>query len=147
MKKILSRLVIALFAVQVVSAQGVTNQDVNQLPQKARTFINQHFGNTSVSNIKMDNAMSQNNRKYEVMFANGAEVEFDQNGDWKEIDTRGQAIPTAIIPMNVGDYVKTNYATQSINKIKKDGNEVKVELNNNVKLKFDKDGRFKKMDD
>lgn len=141
MKRILSVLVIALLAVQVVSAEEVTNQDVNQLPATARTFINQHFGNTSVSRVKVDGS------KYEVMFANGAEVEFDQNGDWKEIETGSQAIPAAIIPASASDYVMANYANQRVNKIKKDGNEIKVGLNNNVKLKFDKNGAFKRVDD
>ncbi len=146
MKKILSVLIMTMFAVGILQAREVVTQDAQKLPAEARQFITQHFPQTQVSYIKIDSELFQG-KKYEVVLTNGAEVEFNSKGEWKEVDCKRNAVPMAIIPEKVRDYIQTNFENNTITQIDRDKYGYDVELDNDLSVEFDKNGNFSRLDD
>lgn len=146
MKKFLSMIVLALATVQFAFAGDVITQDVKQLPLTARNFINQYFSKPQVSHIKIETNILQS-KKYEVLLTDRTEIDFDSNGNWTEVDCKKVAVPGALIPVSVKEYVKTNFPQEIITKIERGRNGVEVELGNDYSLKFNNKGKFVSMDD
>lgn len=145
MKKILSILVLAVVAVQFAFAGDVITKDAKELPLTARNFINQYFSKPQISYIKIDSEFLS--KKYEVILTDRTEIEFDRKGNWTEVDCKKNAIPSALIPVSIKDYVNTNFPSEIITKIERNGMGLEVELANDFSLKFNKQGKFVSMDD
>lgn len=145
MKKFLSMLVLALVAVQFAFAGDVITKDAKQLPLNARNFINQYFSNPQISYIKVDSELLS--KKYDVILTDLTEIEFDKKGNWTEVDCKKKAVPAALIPVSIKEYVKTNFPQEIITKIERGGSGIEVELANDFSLKFNKKGKFISMDD
>lgn len=147
MKKIFLLSVIALIcSVQMACADDVVTRDETKLPEAARTFITQHFSDAKISYIKIDSEFLKG-KKYEVVLTNGTEIDFNSNGEWKEVDSKRNEIPAALIPAYAKDYIANNFSNQYITKIEKDHKGLEVELTNDLTVKFDKNGNFRKLDD
>ncbi|MBQ8501775.1 MAG: PepSY-like domain-containing protein [Bacteroides sp.] len=145
MKKFLSILVLALVAVQFACAGDVITQDANRLPQPARQFISKYFPNVQISHIKIDSEFLRG-EKYEVLLTDRTEIDFDSKGNWQEVDCKKKAVPAALIPTNVKQYVEGNFPREIITKVDR-RHGVEVELGNDFSLKFNKKGKFVGMDD
>lgn len=144
--KVLSILALAIFAVQFSFAGDVITQDAKQLPLVARNFINRHFTKPQIHYIKIESEILQN-KKYEVQLADFTEIDFDKQGNWLEVDCKKAAIPAALIPSSVQEYVKTNFPREIITKIERERSGMKIELSNDYSLKFNKKGKFVSIDD
>ena len=57
------------------------------------------------------------------------------------------AVPEALTPVSVKEYVKTNFPQEVITKIERRRSGVEVELANDYSLKFNSKGKFVGMDD
>ncbi|RRD93210.1 PepSY-like domain-containing protein [Bacteroides heparinolyticus] len=146
MMKVLSILALAIFAVQFSFAGDVITQDAKQLPLVARNFINRHFTKPQIHYIKIESEILQN-KKYEVQLADFTEIDFDKQGNWLEVDCKKAAIPAALIPTSIQEYVKTNFPREIITKIERERSGMKIELSNDYSLKFNKKGKFVSIDD
>lgn len=63
------------------------------------------------------------------------------------MDCKKGAVPAALIPASIKDYVKKNFPNEIITKIERKGTGIEVELANDFSLKFNKKGQFVSMDD
>ncbi len=138
MKKVLI-LILALFTVNVFAScdRPVTFSD---LPSKAQQFINQHFNGIEVISVVADDG------HYEVYLSDGTELEFDRKGEWRDVDCKRKAVPAAIIPTNITNYVKSKFPSNFIVRIEKKHVGYEVELDNDLDLRFDKNGNFQNVD-
>ena len=138
----MKKLFVLLLGLMTLNAFAVNDRPITfqQLPQKAQQFINTHFSGVEVLSATMDD-------DYEVYLANGTKVEFTMQGEWKEVKCPGAAVPAAIIPTAISKYVKANFPNTTIVKIDKKYSGYEVELNNDLELKFDKNGNFIGLDD
>ena len=151
------KLLIALFMFSIVS--GILFAQANQytpdpnaqygygvplssIPQNAQSFIRQHFPNIEVTYIERDWD------DIEVYLANGTQIEFFPNGDWKEVKTY-MNMPDSILPANVMATVKRTYPQAAIIKIEKQYTIFEVKLNNMMELYIDGSGNLigQKFDD
>lgn len=147
MKKILSLLVLAIVAVQFSFAGDVITKDLNQLPLPARNFINRHFAKAQVAHIKIDKEILEST-KYEVVLANGTEIDFDSKGNWQEVEAVKGSVPTSVIPAFAANYLKAhNFTQEHVTKVDRDRNGYEVTLGSGVSFNFDKKGKFLKADD
>lgn len=136
MKKIFT--LILMVAIAIVSSSTInagTPINQSELPKACLTFITKHFPNEQIRKVEKDNG--RRGLEYEVDFVSGAEIEFNSNGDWKDIKAaRGNSIPAAIIPSAISKYVATNFNGQSIVEISRKRGGYEVELSNGSELKL-----------
>ena len=134
-----------LLLLSVIALNVYANTDIPvtfaQLPQKAQQFINKHFSSVGFLSAKQDDG------EYEVMLKDGTKIEFTLQGDWKDVDCHVRAVPVALVPAGIAQYVKTNFPNNIITKIEKKYNGYDIELENDLELKFDKNGNFLYADD
>lgn len=135
MKKLLFLLVCLFTLNGVAKADNDKPIQVNQMPQTAQQFIKQHFSDQKIAMAKMESGFFD--KSYKAIFTNGNKVEFDKSGNWKEVDCKYNAVPAAIIPLTIRNYVKTNYPEAKVLKIEKDKKDYELKLSNRIELKFD----------
>lgn len=134
MKKLVFFLV-CLFTMQVVVADNDKPVTFEQLPQAAQSFVKKHFADRNVAFSKMDKDIFD--VTYDVMFVNGDKLEFDKQGNWKEMKCKHGLVPETAVPAQIVKYVKTNYPEAKILQIEKDRYEYEIKLSNFWDLKFD----------
>lgn len=117
---------------------------VEQLPEKAQKFLTTYWNDVKVVKAEMDKDGLE--VTYDVYLENNTKIEFDKRGEWKEIKSPMTEIPKGVIMQNILDYVANNYSGNRIEKIKKEHHHFEVELTNDIELKFNKKGEFKRID-
>jgi len=117
----------------------------DQLPVPAQSFLEEYFPGNAVSYVKKDREIFKTT--YEVFLLDAIKVEFNKKGEWEKVNCKNAAVPTALVPAVITDYVQTNFPGQIIVKIDKESNGYEVELFNDLELKFDKNGQLRHIDD
>ena len=143
MKKVIVSGFFALFSIGMFAQANTGN-----LPNNAKSFINEHFSSFSVEEVKENsNWQIWEDEKFDVRLSNGIELDFDESGDIIEIDSlNNEAIPEAALPSNITSYVKSNHADAKIVGWEKHDNEQEIELANGTEVEFDAQGNFRKLD-
>ena len=144
---------VSLFSVAIVSMvmQSVTCLaddmviPVGQLPEAAKTFVKKNFPNTAISYVTKE--MEFMGATYEARLADGTEIDFDKKGNWDKVDCQLKAVPAALIPAEISQFVKTNHPDAIIVKIDKERYGYDIELSNDLELKFNKKGQLIGIDD
>lgn len=132
----------------VLSLQVMAQDQVisfSKLPVKSQNFITKYFDASTVDFIKLDNDYFS--KEYEVVLRNGTKVEFDANGEWKEIDGKGVAIPIKMILQNILSYVSKSFPENKIKKVERMRRGFEVELTNGLDLIFNAKAKFVRIDD
>lgn len=114
-----------------------------QMPANVKNFLAKYYPNATVA--KYESKTTIVGKKYEVKLNNGAEIDFDKNGNWEEISDK-QGVPTALIPASIKTYLAKNYKGVKVESIDKESNKIKVDLINDIDLEFDKNGKFLRID-
>ena len=68
-------------------------------------------------------------------------MEFDNKGEWRDIEAKSDGVPAELVPAEINSYVSQNYPGQKILKIDRSHSRYEVDLSNGLELKFNK--RFK----
>lgn len=145
MKRAFLTIVAALASLVVLAScdNDEKHLDYNELPNVAKSFINNHFGNTEVrSAIKEYDDLTYH---YEVYLTDGTKIEFKKNGEWREVENRVEGVPTSILPAGIVSYVQENYGSYFIVSAERD-RQYDIELNNDLDLDFTLDGDFIRID-
>ncbi len=116
----------------------------SRLPLSATTFIQKHFPSTGIRQAAEESDYKK--KGYTVWLENGIEIEFDRQGEWKEINSNATlGIPEAIVPAEILDYVRQQYPQNKITNIEKQKRgEYEIELDNGVEITFNR--HFKVID-
>ncbi len=117
----------------------------NELPAAAQHFVKQHFAKEEVSYTIKDNGVVWD--EYTVVFQSGVKLEFDDKGEWTEVECRYSEVPSAIVPKEISDYVKKHNPSAKIIEIKRDHNEWDVKLTGGLELTFNKSFKLTEFDD
>lgn len=140
MKRIITMMLVAITASFSALVFAGTPINQSELPKAAQTFLSKHFPGDNVR--KAEKEPGRRGAEYDVDLFSGAEVDFRDNGDWKEIKAaHGKAVPAAIIPTAILKYVSTNYAGQSIVEISRKRGGYEIELSNGTELKLTEDAK------
>ena len=140
MKRIFRILMIAICCMVSCNMAAHAGNDkpisVNALPAKAQTLLNNHFNGQKVMLATIESGVVS--RSYDVVLQNGTKLEFDKKGNLTEINCKQGIVPALLIPQAIKNYLKDNYAGQSVKKIEINKNEYEVELTNGLDLTFNK---------
>lgn len=135
-----------IFALFIGIALTNTSCNSEKKAQVVNSFVNTYFPNTEViANIK-------DGFDCDVTLSDYTQIGFDANLfgklDWDEVDCRhsngNMAVPTALVPAEITNYVGKIHGTQSIVKISKDNRGYDIELSNGIEIEFDR--RFNVVD-
>lgn len=145
MKKVIFLLFAAIISLQFSYADDIVSKDLSKLPLQARTFLSTHFQDMKLKYVKIGKDDKTNLPEYTVDYTNGAEIDFDDKGNWTEIDMKKKAVPAAIVPQFIMEYMKTNNLTDKIiYKLKRCKEGYEADVNNGKTLYFFYDGKFDK---
>lgn len=140
MKKFLSLMLVIVASSVSAMVYASTPIKQTELPEAAQTFLSKHFPGDAV--IKAEKDQGRRGMEYEVDLQSGAEIDFRDNGDWKEVKAaRGNAVPSAIVPSAIAKYVSANFNGQSIVEISRKRGGYEVELSNGTELKLTEDAK------
>lgn len=145
MKKILLTLVVTMFCSMMAMADDMPI-DYKEVPANIKTFVTKHFPSAKVTAATKD-AEFMGGTEYTIYLDNGAKIEFNNKGTWKEVECGVVAVPAGIVPAKIANYVLANYKGSDIVKIDSDKNDYEIRLSNGVELKFNRNGDFIKIDD
>lgn len=113
----------------------------DQLPAPAQTMLKKYFAD------KVPLIVTVDWDDYKVMYQSGEKVEFDKKGNWKDLDCKVSAVPTALIPEEIKAKVKTTFPGATIIKLDRDRRGYDIKLNNGMELEFDKKFQVVEIDD
>lgn len=136
----------ALMANMACADNDKVTNNINELPQVSRTFLSNYFNGNKVSHIKIDKDLFLVD-SYDVILTDGTSVEFNRDGEWKEVKSFQQNIPDTLIPAEIRQYVSQNYPGQKIMTVERGKRKVSVDLANGLELKFDLNGNLIDIDD
>lgn len=141
---------LAAFSMTAVSCSDDDNKetviDAAQLPEAARLFAETHFPGATFTRVEQQSVADSDGSVYDTRLSNGFEVDFDAEGNWTDIDGNNQAVPNAIVPQAILDYVAANYASSTVTTIEIENHGYDIELSNGTDLVFDENGAFIRVD-
>ena len=141
MKKYLVLLVAALTLGFSAKADHDQVINFNQLPANAQAMLKQHFGDRMPLIVTMDWD------DYTIMYDSGEKVEFDKQGNWKDIDCRSSQVPTALIPEQIKANIRTSFPGTTILKLDRNRRGYEVKLNNGLEIEFNRQFQVIDIDD
>ncbi len=136
-------IIVALSFLTAITANAQNNSK-STLPLKAQHFLSDNFPDQTVTSVKVNPEDSL--KGFKAILSDNTEIEFWKNGNWREIDGKGKAIPTSFVVQPILDYVGKNYSKEKITQIEYHTGAIEIELTNKTELKFDTDGKFVKVD-
>ena len=139
MKKIFAILLSVFMLGMFASCDRMISPD--KLPAQAKQFIAANFNGVNVLSVQRDGL------GYDVILANGTSMEFSRNGQWTKVDCGLNPLPEGILPANIPQYVTTNFPANYATQIKYDDRRYEVDMNNDLELRFDKNGNYIGFDD
>ena len=131
----------ALMANMACADNDKVTNNINELPQVSRTFLSNYFNGNKVSHIKIDKDLFLVD-SYDVILTDGTSVEFNRDGEWKEVKSFQQNIPDTLIPAEIKQYVNQNYPSQKIMAVERGKRKVSIDLANGLELEFDLNGNL-----
>lgn len=143
--KILMLLCVVFAAFSTAKADDGKQINFNALPVKAQQMIKAHFPNQNISYALQDEE-DLFSKEYDVVFTDGSKIDFDAKGNWTSISMKNASVPSSLILPGIKAYVGQTYPNQQIVKIENDRRDYEVKLDNNLELKFDKKGKFMRID-
>jgi hypothetical protein len=132
--KYYSLIVWLLALVMMVSCEDVS------VPVQATAFIDQYFPESSVVLVEIEN--DEGTRAYSVWLNDGTKIEFDMQGNWKRVGRKKTGVPSILIPDTIMQYVKTHYPNNVVTKFSKKEYGYKLELSDDMDLRFNKQFQF-----
>ena len=115
---------------------------LNDLPADAINFVRQHFLVDHIASVWKDT--DYNDEEYTVIFRDGLEIEFNGNGDWKELKARHGKVPDHVVPEKILAHVSATFPFESIKEVSRNltKKRYKAELTDDQELKFDENFNF-----
>lgn len=135
-----------MICLAVALVMSVAYAQNTELPLAATKLLETNFSGMDTRWVEVERTRNGAVKEYEVTLVNGWELEFDADGNWKDIDCRADAVPAALIPQPVSAYVSEQYPGQKICTIKRDARGYDIELSNRLELEFDLQGNFLRID-
>ena len=138
MKRI-KRWIGALVGLMLLTLMSCADQDI---PVNSLHFIKQYFPGTSVVLVEIDDDDDDSEMEYCVWLNDGTKVEFDMQGEWERVGRKKTGVPVKLIPPTIIQYVKANYPDDVVSKLSRKPYGYKIELSNDMDLRFNLQGQF-----
>lgn len=135
MKKLLSLIAFTAITFTVQAQETVYR---SEMPSGARSLLSK-FRSPFHHAVRMD---TDDATIYNITLNDNTEIKFADNGSLTIVDGKGKPIPYKFLNKPIAEYVKTNYANDSITRVEMCDSECRLALSNGKALKFDSKGKF-----
>ena len=102
----------------------------NQMPEAAQAHLKQYFAD------KVPLVVTVDWDDYTIMYDSGEKVEFDKQGNWKEIDCRSSYVPEQLIPEQIKTHIQATFPGAIILKLDRNRRGYEVKLNNGLEIEY-----------
>lgn len=102
----------------------------NQMPEAAQALLKQYFAD------KVPLVVTVDWDDYTIMYDSGEKVEFDKQGNWKEIDCRSSYVPEQLIPEQIKTHIQATFPGAIILKLDRNRRGYEVKLNNGLEIEY-----------
>ena len=102
----------------------------DQMPEAAQAFLKQHFAN------KVPLVVTVDWDDYTIRYESGEKIDFDKQGNWKEIDCRATLVPVELIPEEIKANIQATFPDAIILKIDRNRRGYEVKLNNGLEVEY-----------
>ena len=116
-----------------------------ELPVKAQEFVITYFPEQNIRFVRMEIEVTKT--EYTVRFDNGMEIEFNGNGDWDEVESHSECLPSGFLPESILNYLSRHHPNACLHEIARSRHKFEIELANGLELIFNKNGEFLRYDD
>ena len=116
-----------------------------ELPAKAQEFVTTYFNGLTIRFVRMEVDVTKT--EYTVRFDNGMEIEFNSNGDWEEVESHSECLPSGFLDEMILNFLNKNHPNFCLNEIARDRHKIEVELATGLEIVFNKSGEFLRYDD
>lgn len=117
-RKLLAFLPILLGVWMLSSCDDEKKIDFGDLPSEARSFIENYFPSADILSIVQEK--EDGRKEYQVKLSDGTDMEFDEDGEWTNIECYFSPLPTGILPANVITKVEKLHPEAYINGVEKE---------------------------
>lgn len=117
-RKLLAFLPILLGVWMLSSCDDEKKIDFGELPSEARSFIENYFPSADILSIVQEK--EDGRKEYQVKLSDGTDMEFDEDGEWTNIECYFSPLPTGILPANVITKVEELHPEAYINGVEKE---------------------------
>lgn len=104
----------------------------NQMPQAAQTFLKQHFSKIVPLIVTADWD------DYTIVYETGERIEFDRNGNWKDIECYSSKVPTELVPEQINAYLNRTYPGMFVVKLERRRMGYEVRISNGMEIEFNR---------
>lgn len=146
MKKLLVLAFMIAMMAGSLSARDRVSRDVAELPATAQKLLKTYYPKMAVNHIKIDSNLF-GGADYDVVLNDGTELDFDKDGELKEIDCGMREVPSGLLLKTICDYVSKNFSGRKIVSMDIDSRKYEIELSDGIELEFDRSGQFLRIDD
>lgn len=117
-RKLLAFFPILLGVWMLSSCDDEKKIDFGDLPSEARSFIENYFPSADILSIVQEK--EDGRKEYQVKLSDGTDMEFDEDGEWTNIECYFSPLPTGILPTNVITKVEELHPEAYINGVEKE---------------------------
>lgn len=117
-RKLLAFFPILLGVWMLSSCDDEKKIDFGDLPSEARSFIENYFPSADILSIVQEK--EDGRKEYQVKLSDGTDMEFDEDGEWTNIECYFSPLPTGILPANVITKVEELHPEAYINGAEKE---------------------------
>lgn len=118
--------------------------DFGKLPAPAQTFVKEYYADAKVLYVTKDDDIIMPD--YSVRLDNGVSIQFSNDGSLEKIEAPA-GVPAGIVPVQLTDYVKTQYPDTIIIEYEVGRNTYEIKLSNRLELKFNSNFKLIEIDD
>jgi hypothetical protein len=112
-----------------------------KIPARSQEFIDRFFPESSVVIVEKDMDID-GQEKYEVWLNDGTKIQFSMHGDWKVVARKKTGVPLSLIPPQIVGFVKSRYPDNVVTKFSRKDYGYKLELSDDMDLRFNKQYQF-----
>ena len=117
-RKLLAFFPILLGVWMLSSCDDEKKIDFGDLPSEARSFIENYFPSADILSIVQEK--EDGRKEYQVKLSDGTDMEFDEDGEWTNIECYFSPLPTGILPATVITKVEELHPEAYINGVEKE---------------------------
>lgn len=114
--------------------------DEQKIPARSQAFIDKYFPESSIVIVEMEDGDDM--PEYEVWLNDGTKIDFDLQGEWRVVARKKSGVPQTLIPQQIMGFIKEKYPNNVVTKFSRKDYGYKLELSDDMDLRFNKQYQF-----